>query len=71
MLCKNYNYLLFKHDLSIANVFSKWESYCKGQPQLVRKCEQINELIDVRDSFVGYFLSQSEAKDIIDYLRVE
>ena len=71
VLCKNYNYLLFKYDLSIANVFSMWESYCKGQPQLVRKCEQINELIDVRDSFVDYFLSQSEAKDIIDYLCVE
>ena len=68
VLAKNYKYLLYNYNLDIANVYRKWKSYCLSHPESIRICDQINELITMRDSFDEYFLSQSEAKDIIDFL---
>ena len=68
VLGKSYNYLMAKHGMSIVKLYNGWEAACQQHTDLKRTSDQIKELIVIRDSFDEYFLTRSEAKDLIDYL---
>ena len=65
---RNFNHLCAKYDMSISKLYSCWKADCQIQTDLVRRSDQIKELIEVRDSFVDNFLSRTEAREIIDFL---
>ena len=68
---KNYNYLMAKYNMSVNDLYSSWKAVCQQEHDLIKRCDQINELIVNRDSFEEYFPSRYEAKEIIDFLCTE
>ncbi len=50
--------------MNVKNVMKAWnERICKNE-ELVRVCEQVKEVVGMRDRYIGSGMSQSECDDI-------
>lgn len=64
----NYRHFKYKYDMNVLNVNQSWKNICENNCEIVRVCEQVKELIDMRDRCVSGVLNRGECKEIIDYL---
>ncbi len=45
-----------------------WNERCANEEEIIRKCEQVSELCEVRDRCVTSILNKEESYTIIDFL---
>lgn len=57
-----------KYSMDVKNVIDCWERRVSGDEELVRVCEQVKEVVEMRDMCVGRVLDRSECDEILLYL---
>ncbi len=45
----NYRVLCTKYGMKLNNIMKVWNERCADEEEIIRKCEQVRELCDVRD----------------------
>ncbi len=57
-----------KYDMNVKNVVKVWNKrICKNE-ELVRVCEQVKEVVGMRNRWIGSMMSRSECDDILTFL---
>ena len=68
----NYKMLKEKYDMNESNVFKSWDNVCNSNEDTVRKCAQVVEVAQMRDSCTGgRGFTRGEYYDIINVLCTE
>lgn len=66
--CRSLDY---KFNLSIKNIFEKWNYVISTEENTIKKADMIIDLCRMRDRNYGEFLSINECKDLINYLCLD
>ncbi len=64
----NIRLLIEKHDMNVNNVLKAWNERTSKNEELVRVCEYVKEVVEMRDRYIGSVMSQSECDDILIFL---
>ncbi len=66
----NIKLLIEKYDMNVNNVVKAWKERTSKNEELVRArvCEQVKEVVEMRDRYIGSVMSQSECDDILIFL---
>ncbi len=68
VLGANYRVLCTKYGMNLNNIVKVWNERCANEKDIIRKCEQVRELCEVRDSCVTSILNKEENYTIIELL---
>ncbi len=68
VLDANYTVLCTKQGMNLNNIMKVWNERCANQEDIIRKCEQVRELCEVRDRCVTSILNMEESYTIIEFL---
>ncbi len=68
IIAGNIRFLNRRYDMEIDNVVAQWQDECETNNHVIRTCDQVLELVNMRDKCVGGILSRSECNDVIYYL---
>ncbi len=60
--------LIEKYDMNVTNVVKAWNERISKNEELVRVCEQLKEVVGMRDRYIGSGMSRSECDDILKIL---
>ncbi len=52
VLGANYRVLCTKYRMNLNNIMKAWNEGCANEEEIIRKCEQVRELCEVRDGCV-------------------
>ncbi len=64
----NIRLLIEKYDMNVKNVVKAWNEIISKNEELVRVCEQVTEVVGIRDRYIGSVMSQSECDDILTFV---
>ncbi len=64
----NYRVLCNKYGMNFNNIMKVWNEKCANEEEIIRKCEQVRELCEVRDRCVTSILIKEESYTIIEFL---
>ncbi len=65
----NIRFLIEKYDMNVKNV-KAWNERTSKNEELVRVCEQVKEVVGMRDRCIGSGISRSECDDIFTNLCI-
>ncbi len=68
VLGANYWVLNTKYGTNLNNTIKVWNERCVNEKDIIRKCEQVRELCEVRDRCVTSILNKEESYAIIEFL---
>ncbi len=54
--------------MNLNNIMKVWNERCANEEDIIRKCEQVRELYEVRDRCVTSILNKEESYIIIEFL---
>ncbi len=57
-----------KYGMNLNNILKVWNEICANEKEMIRKCEQVWELCEVRDRCVTSILNKEESYTIIEFL---
>ncbi len=63
----NYRVLCTKYGLNLNNTMKVWNERSAHEEYIIRKCEQVRELCEVRDRCVTSILNKEESYTTIDF----
>ncbi len=64
----NIKVLMEKYDMNVKHVVKAWNERISKNEELVRVCQQVKEVVGMRDRYIGSGMSQSECDDILTFL---
>ncbi len=64
----NIRLLIEKYDMNVKNVVKAWNERTSRNEELVRVCEQVKEVVGMRDRYIDSVMSRSECDDILTFL---
>ncbi len=64
----NIRLLIKKYDMCVINVVNAWNKRISKNEEVVRVCEQVKEVVGMRDRCIGSGISRSECDDILTFL---
>ncbi len=64
----NIRLLIEQYDMNVKNVVKAWNDRISTTEELVRVCEQVKEVVAMRDRYIGSGMSRSECDDILTFL---
>ncbi len=64
----NIRLLIEKYDMNVKNIVNAWNERLSKNEELVRVCEQVKEVVGMRDRYIGSVVSRSECDDILTFL---
>ncbi len=64
----NYKVPSTKYGMHLNNIMKVWNERCANEEDIIRKCEQVRELCEVRDRCVTLILNKEESYTIIEFL---
>ncbi len=68
---RNKRLLIAKYDMNVKNVVKAWNERISKNEELVRVCEQVKEVVEMRDRYIGSGMSRSKCNDILTFLSTE
>ncbi len=68
VLGANYRVLCAKYAMNLNNIMKVWNERCANEEEIIRKCEQVRELCEVRDRYVTSILNKEESYAIFKFL---
>ncbi len=68
VLDANYRVLCTKYGMNLNNIMKVWNERCANEEDIIRKCEQVRELCEVRHRCVTSILIRDESYTIIEFL---
>ncbi len=68
VLGANYRMLSTKYGMNLNNIMKVRNERCANKEEIIRKCEQVRELYEVRDRCVTSILNKEESYTIIEFL---
>ncbi len=68
VLVANYRVLRTKYGVNLNNIMKVWNERYVNAEDIIRKCEQVRELCEVRDMCVTSILNKEESYTIIEFL---
>ncbi len=68
VLGANYWVLCSKYGMNLNNIMKVWNERCANEEEIIRKCEQVRELCEMRDRCVTSILNKKESYAIIEFL---
>ncbi len=68
VLGANYRVLCIKYGMNLNNIMKVWNERCANEEDIIRKCEQVRELCEVRDRCVTSILNKEESYIIIEFV---
>ncbi len=68
---RNIRLLIAKYDMNVKNVVKAWNERISKNEELVRVCEQVKEVVEMRDRYIGNGMSRSKCDDILTFLCTE
>ncbi len=68
VLGANYRVLYSKYGMNLNNIMKVWNETCANEEDIIRKCEQVKELCEVRDRCATSILNKEESNTIIEFL---
>ncbi len=68
VLGANYRVLCTEYGMNLNNIMKIWNERCANEEEIIRKCEQVRELCEVRDRCVTSILNMEESYIIIEFL---
>ncbi len=68
VLGANCRVLSTKYGMNLNNIMNVWNEKCANEEEIIRKCEQVRELCEVRDRCVTSILNREESYTIIEFL---
>ncbi len=54
--------------MNLNNIMKVWNERCANEEDIIRKCEQVRELCEVRDRCLTLILNKEESYTIIEFL---
>ncbi len=67
VLGANYRVLCTKYGMNLNNIMKVLNERCANEEDIIRKCEQVRELCEVRDRRVTSILNKEESYTIIEF----
>ncbi len=64
----NIRLLIAKYDINVKNIVKAWNERVSKSEELVKVCEQVKEVVGMRDMCIGSVMSRSECEDILTVL---
>ncbi len=64
----NIRLLIEKYEMNVKNVVKAWNERTSKNEELVRVCEQVKEVVGMRDRYIGSVMSRSECDDILTFV---
>ncbi len=61
VLGANYSVLCTKYGMNLNNIMKVWNERCTNEEEIIRKCEQVRELCEVRVRCVTSILNKEES----------
>ncbi len=68
VLDPNYRVLCTKYGMNLNNIMKVWNERCANEEDIIRKCEEVKELCEVRDRCVTSILNKEESYTIIEFI---
>ncbi len=68
MMGGNFRLLTEKYDMNVKNVVKAWNERTSKNEELVSVSEQVKEVVEMRDSYIGSVMSRSECDDSLTFL---
>ncbi len=68
VLGANYRVLSTKYGMNLNNIMKVWNESCANAEGIIRKCEQVRELCEVKDRCLTLILNKEESYTIIEFL---
>ncbi len=68
VLGANYRVLSTKYSMNWNNIMKGWNERCANEEEIIRKCEQVRELCEMRDKCLTSILNKEESYTIIEFL---
>ncbi len=60
VLDSHYRVLITKYSMNLNNIMKVWNERCSNKEEIIRKCEQVRELCDVREKCVTSILNMEK-----------
>ncbi len=67
VLGANYRVLCTKYGMNLNNIMKVWNKRCVNDEDIIRNCEKVRELCEVRDRCVTSILNKEESYTIIEF----
>ncbi len=64
----NIRLLIEKYDMNVNNVVKAWNERTSKNEELVRVCELVKEVVEMRDRYIGSVMFRSECDDTLIFL---
>ncbi len=64
----NYKVLSTKYGMNLNNIMKLWNERCANEEEIIRKCEHVRELCEVRHRCGTSILDKEESYTIIEFL---